>query len=159
MKRREESWTASSDILCDGVVSNCHCTASDICKIKKNLQKDVEGGCRGSVDGNMPYFLGHIRSNLTEPQDSQKRRRLKHIVPSVLGLWNFAIFGIVLHYFYDPLSAEINDSKSLRLHLWCCSIDGLLVCWSACLLVCLSAGLMDCWSDGLLVCWTDGLLV
>lgn len=37
---------------------------SNICKIKNNLQMDVEGGGRGSVDGNMPYFLGQIRSNL-----------------------------------------------------------------------------------------------
>ena len=47
---------------------------------------DVEGGGRGSVDGNMPYFLGQIRSNLKETQDSQKLRRLRHIVPSELGL-------------------------------------------------------------------------
>jgi hypothetical protein len=62
---------------------------------KKNLQVDVEGDGRG----NMPYFLGEIRPNLKDPQDSQKLRRLTQVFPSVLNIYNVTIFGIFHRYF------------------------------------------------------------
>jgi hypothetical protein len=55
---------------------------------KAELQMYVEGGYRVSIDGtsNMPYFIGQIRTNRKEPQNSQKRRPLSRIVPSLSGV-------------------------------------------------------------------------